>query len=248
MDVTFKDAGGNRVGFIIGNDIKDTGGNRVGFIIGNDIKDSGGTRIGYLNGTDFKDAAGNRVGFINGNDIKDTNGNRVGYPETSASDIQMCAAGLLLLNLGYTYSSSETSSYSSSTSSSSGREEITGWMIVGFLFIHFWRFLKAPFVQISGIKSGETAFRGEWWATCFRALTYGFLFYGFPISLLADGGSLDMEFILAIFVLGAIALFWVLLPIVIVSIRRVRDAGMSWWWALIPLVNVVICGFFPSKN
>jgi uncharacterized membrane protein YhaH (DUF805 family) len=35
---------------------------------------------------------------------------------------------------------------------------------------------------------------------------------------------------------------------VFVSIRRVHDAGRDWWWALIPLVNVVICGFFPSKT
>jgi hypothetical protein len=251
MDVTFKDAGGSRVGFIIGDDVKDTGGNRVGFIIGNDIKDSGGTRIGYLNGTDFKDAAGNRVGFINGTDIKDVNGNRVGYPETSASDIQMCAAGLLLFNLGYAASSSnETSSYRGSTSSSSQGEESNFVIVlktIAFLLIHLWYFLKAPFVQISGIKDGETAFRGEWWATCLRALTYGFLFYGFPISLLAEGGSLDMEFILVIFGFGAIALFWVLLPMVFVSIRRVRDAGIPWWWALIPLANFVICGFFPTK-
>jgi len=158
----------------------------------------------------------------------------------------MCAAGLLLLNLGYTYSSSETSSYSSSTSSSSGRQEITGWMIVGFLFIHFWRFLKAPFVQISGI--GETAFRGEWWATCIRALTYGFVFYIIPIEFLVEGWELDMYFVLGGLVLVAIALFWVLLPMVLVSIRRVRDAGRAWWWALIPLVNIVICGFFPTKT
>ena len=255
MDVTFKDVGGSRVGFIIGNDIKDTGGNRVGFIIGNDIKDSGGTRIGYLNGTDFKDAAGNRVGFINGTDIKDVNGNRVGYPETSASDIQMCAAGLLLFNLGYAYSSSETSSYRGSTSRSSDGDTSDFWGTVfvilkgtAFVVIHLWRFLKAPFVQIFGIKSGETAFRGEWWATCFRALIYGFPLYGFPISLLFEGGLSGMDLVITVLVSGVLALFWVLLPMVIVSIRRVRDAGRDWWWALIPLVNVVICGFFPSKN
>ena len=138
MDITFKDVGGNRVGFIIGNDVKDTGGNRVGFINGNDIKDSGGNRIGYLNGNDFKDTFGNRVGFINGNDIKDNYGNRVGYAEVSASDIQMCAAGLLLLNLGSDSTNSTTSSYNDSVPT---REKRSGCL--GMLGAYFFFLLKA---------------------------------------------------------------------------------------------------------
>lgn len=99
MDIEFRSASGSRVGFIIGSDIKDSYGNKVGMIVGNDIKDSYGNRAGMLNGSDIKDCNGNRVGMIIGNDIKDTYGNRVGYPISSASEMEMAAAGLLLFGL-----------------------------------------------------------------------------------------------------------------------------------------------------
>jgi len=117
MDIEFRSVSGSRVGFIIGNDIKDSNGNRVGMIVGNDIKDTYGNRVGILNGSDIKDISGNRVGMIIGNDIKDTYGNRVGYPIGSASQIEMAAAGLLLLNLKYEVTASTPSSSNSKENS-----------------------------------------------------------------------------------------------------------------------------------
>jgi hypothetical protein len=116
MDIEFRDAGGSRVGFIIGSDIKDSNGNRVGMIVGNDIKDSYGNRIN-LDGSDIKDSYGNRVGIIIGDDIKDVYGNRVGYAIGGASEMEKAAAGLLLFGLKPAVTTSSSSSSGSSDNS-----------------------------------------------------------------------------------------------------------------------------------
>jgi len=236
-NIYFKNVYGTRVGWICGNDVKDSSGNRVGWINGENIMDSGGNRIGFLNGNDFKDSYGNRVGFIIGSDIKDTNGNRVGYPEASASNIEMCAAGLLLLDLEYdSGSSSRTSSYSGS---SSGKSELTGWAILAFLILAFWHFLKGPFVAFSLL--GETSARKEWWGTCVRSILLGFLFTMILVMAFSGVGGV------AVSIAGIFCLAFMILPIIAVSIRRMHDIGKSGWWSLIPLVNFVMCGFFKGK-
>ena len=136
MDVEFRDINGNRVGIIIGTDVKDNYGNRVGYISGNEIRTTNGKKAGINNGNDIRDNYGNRIGYLNGNEIRDTYGNKVGYPVSSASEIEMVAAALLLFNL-----TAETTT-SGSTQRTSKREKPSGclgwftFIIVGwFMFI-----------------------------------------------------------------------------------------------------------------
>jgi len=37
-------------------------------------------------------------------------------------------------------------------------------------------------------------------------------------------------------------------PIISVFIRRMHNIGKRGWWILIPLVNIVMCGFFRGKK
>jgi len=238
METYFKNASGGQVGWISGNDVKNNGGNRVGIINGNDIKDSGGNRIGSLNGNDIKDTYGNRVGYISGSDIKDTYGNRVGYAESGASNIEMCAAGLLLLDLE-SNSGRRISSYSGSSSGTSGESGGSGWDIIGLLLFGLWHFIKGPFVAFSLIK--EPATRKEWWGTFVRSLLLGLLF-SFILGTLFGSLGGNSGFVIAIL----FCLVFMILPIVVVSIRRMHDMGKSGWWVLIPIVSIVMCGFYPS--
>jgi hypothetical protein len=223
MDIFFKDNSGNRVGFINSENIKDIEGNRIGFINDNDIKDNSGKRIGFLNGQDFKDNFGNRVGYINGNEIKDTHGNRIGYAESDASHIEMCAAAFLLFGL-----EAEETQQGANLQERPKRKKPEGlieWAgtIIGWLIF--------PFIDnISFFK--YNASRKEWWGTVGRMFLLMMLLFliGFGKS---NNGMIIVMLIISI-------------PIILVSLRRMRDIGKPWWWILIPFANFVMCGFFPG--
>ena len=229
MDVEFRNTNGERVGFIIGSDVKDNYGNRVGYIIdGKEVRDTHGNRAGIYNGSDIRDNYGNRIGYLNGNEIRDNYGNRVGYPTTSASEIEKVAAAFLLFGL-----TAETASNQTATQSPE-REKPKGiWAFLAFIFLPFFelRYSKYP------------ATRMEWWGTLVRMFVF---FFVFALLLNFIGVSRSNN---AIVQLVSILLMIGLpmTPIIVVSIRRMRDIGKAWWWILIPLVNFVMCGFFPGK-
>jgi hypothetical protein len=228
MDIYFKENSGNRIGYISGENIKDNGGNRVGYINGNDIKDSGGNRIGFLNGQDFKDNYGNRVGYINGSDLKDAYGNRIGYAESNASNIEMCAAGLLLFGL----KAAETKPNAGSSQQPARPE--TGWE----WFVFILSFFLKPFLEL-GYLNKYTATRGNYWRTLFCT----FVYYGVGGGIIANSVKSTVGVIISIVVILILSL-----PIIFVSIRRMYDIRKPWWWILIPFVNFVMCGFFPGKD
>jgi len=234
MDIEFRNVNGERVGFIIGTDVKDSSGNRVGYINGNEVRDSGGNRAGMYRGNDIIDNYGNRIGFINGNEIRDTHGNRIGYPINDASQIEIVAAALLLFNLEPAVATS--SPTRSSSSSGNG-----GFSFVGFFLFALWHFVKGPFVAFSLI--GEAATRKKWWGTFTRSFFLMLLFMCVIAALpwwWLSGNKGNIIFLI-LFAFG-------MLPIIAVSIRRMHDIGKRGWWILIPLVNFVMCGFFPSKT
>jgi uncharacterized membrane protein YhaH (DUF805 family) len=226
MDIYFRDSSGNRVGFVIGTDIKDNSGSRVGYIEGDSIKDNSGSRIGYIEGSSFKNNYGARVGYIEGNIIKNAYGARVGSPENSASNIEMCAAALLLFGL-----EAETSQAKSTRQSPPVPESGWEW----FLFILSY-FLK-PFFEL-GYLNKYTATRGNYWRTLFCTYVY-YLVGGMIIarSVKTTGGT----------VIAIIVILILSLPIIFVSIRRMHDLGKSGWWNLFPIVGFFMCGFFPGK-
>jgi uncharacterized membrane protein YhaH (DUF805 family) len=236
MDIEFRNFNGERVGFIIGTDVKDVSGNRVGYINGNEIRNANGNRAGLYSGNDIKDNYGKRIGFLNGNEIRDTKNNRVGYPVGDASQLEIIAAALLLFDLEPAVAAV---SPTRSSSSSSGGSSFGFWALLGLFLFAFWHFLKGPFVAFSLIK--ETSARKEWWGTVVRSFFLSILFVLVMNSIFNDPGEITAA-ILLIFLLA-----FGMLPIIVVSIRRMHDIGKSGWWILIPLVNFVMCGFFPGK-
>lgn len=60
---------------IIRNDIMN-GGEKIGYIRGNDIFNVGGNKIGYYLGDDIFNYKGIKIGYLEGNYIKYENGNR----------------------------------------------------------------------------------------------------------------------------------------------------------------------------
>jgi len=81
-----------------------------------------------------------------------------------------------------------------------------------------------------------TANRKEWWGTLGRMFL---LALGFAII----GGGLGVGNTAMLIVAGIS-----LIPIILVSIRRMHDTGRRGWWILIPFVNFVMCGFFTGKT
>lgn len=227
MDIYFRDNSGGRVGFVIGTDIKNNGGSRVGYIEGDNIKDNSGSRVGYIEGSNFKDNYGTRVGYIEGNNIKDTYGTRVGYSENSASNIEMCAAGLLLFGLEAAKQTTRPSPPS--------REKpkgVFGWIV--FIVVGIILFILPAFVNnIMYFK--YTATRKEYWGTLGRIFGFTMLLTFFGLMGALSSFGLYIYF-------GIMAI-----PIVLVSIRRMHDLGKNGWWQLIPIVGFIMCGFFPSK-
>jgi uncharacterized membrane protein YdcZ (DUF606 family) len=232
MDIYFRDNSGSRVGFVIGTDIKDNSGSRVGYIEGDSIKDNSGSRVGYIEGSNFKNNYGARVGYIEGNNIKDTYGTRVGSPESNASNIEMCAAALLLFGL-----EAATAQQTTTRPSRPSREKpegVFGWLV--FIVVGIILFVLPAFVD--NIKYFKyTATRKEWWGTFGRL--FGFIMILTFIGVIkALGSSLVGAYIFA----GLM-----IIPMVLVSIRRMHDLGRNGWWQLIPIVGFIMCGFFPSK-
>ncbi|MDR0316467.1 MAG: hypothetical protein LBH97_06160 [Treponema sp.] len=125
--------------------------------------------------------------------------------------------------------SSDSSSYEASS-----RPERSDWSFVMAAIL----FLIRPFIELftTGFWTKYFAWRKDWWRTLGSML----LFY-FVLALLGILGSDNVVVMIVFLVLP-------LIPIVTVSISRVRDAGKPWWLALIPGVNFILCAFFPSKD
>ena len=230
MDIYFKDSSGNRVGFVIGTDIKDNSGNRVGYIEGDTIKDNSGSRVGYIEGSSFKDNYGARVGYIEGNNIKDIYGARIGYPETDASSIEMCAAAFLLFGLEV---AQQTTRQAPPSRKKPDSDDVFGWIL--YVIVGIILFVLPAY--INNIKYFKyTAARKEFWGTLGRL--FGFTMILAFIGLLGELGGIG----------GSIYGGLMAVPIILVSIRRMRDIGKPWWWILIPIVNFFMCAFVPGKD
>lgn len=235
MEIEFRDVGGNRVGYIIGNDVKDNSGNRVGYIInGAEIMDNSGNRAGIFNGSEFRDNYGNRIGYLNGNEIRDNYGNRVGYSVSSASEIKMAAAAFLLFDLEP--EAPQNASYSSGT----GSEEKGGClsMIAGF-FMLFFKYFKGNAFSFKG-----TASRSEWWKKGLSSLLLMFvswLVFGTIIMFATENINLMIIVLSILFVI-------IYIPVLATSVRRMHDMGKCGWWNLIPIIGFFLCGFFPGKT
>jgi len=231
MDIYFRDNSGSRVGFIIGTDIKDNTGSRVGYIEGDSIKNNSGSRVGYLEGSNFKNNYGTRVGYIEGNNIKDTYGARVGYPESNASNIEMCAAALLLFGVEPPPVIDE------GPRKREKPEGFLGWIV--FIVVGIILFILPAFVD--NIKYFKyTATRREYWGTLGRI--FGFTMILTLIGVMSALGRTSGGVGACIYA-GLMAI-----PIVLVSIRRMHDLGKNGWWQLIPFAGFIMCGFFPSKT
>jgi len=246
METEFRNTGGERVGYIIGNDVKDSYGNRVGYINGNEIRDSSGNRAGLYDGNDIKDNYGNRLGYINGNEIRDIYGNKVGYPLTNASKIEIIAAALLLFKLEPTSASRGTSHSSSSESDGGGWIAIAAMILIGVFAV----IKKIFFLFIQHFSDGAFDFNGrstrkEWWVKCLLGLLVIFL------SFLILGGILfgifpRLPVVIQLIILSA-GILLVMVPMVAISVRRMHDMGKRGWWILVPVYGFILCGFFPGK-
>jgi hypothetical protein len=172
-------------------------------------------------------------------DLYDTSGSKVGEfwtePQQSYSG---CISGLEVEGGGGSTSDNSAESPSYSRSSGGGRSEFTFWTLVALFFLAFWHYIKEPFVAFSLI--GETAHRKEWWGTVVRTILLSLLFLIVIMAILSDAE-------IAVIVALIIWLAFLMLPIIAVSIRRMHDIGKRGWWILIPLVNFVMCAFFPPK-
>jgi uncharacterized membrane protein YhaH (DUF805 family) len=162
-------------------------------------------------------------------DLYDTSGSKVGdfwtEPQKSYSG---CISDLETEGGGGNTSSSTDSSYSAPS-----RPERSDWAF----FMAFILFLLRPFIELFTTRfwTKYFAWRKDWWRTLFSMLLFIFLF-----AIILSGGGGAGEAILVILILA-------LIPLITVSISRVRDAGKPWWLALIPVVNFFVCAFFPSK-
>jgi uncharacterized membrane protein YhaH (DUF805 family) len=176
--------------------------------------------------------------------IFNTNGSQVGEFWTEPKSYSGCISDLETEEGSSSYSSDDepTPSYSQSVVGRALGEDggPSFWTIVALFFLAFWSYIKGPFVALSSI--GETAYRKEWWGTVVRTTLLSFLFILIFVGIFADKNEVVFLVIFMILFLG-----FFMLPIIVVSIRRARDAGMQWWLALIPGVNIIVCGFFPSK-
>jgi uncharacterized membrane protein YhaH (DUF805 family) len=122
----------------------------------------------------------------------------------------------------------------SSSYEPSSRPERSDWAT----FWAFVFFLIRPFIELfmSRFWTKYLAERKDWWRTLGTMLLFFFIF-----AIILSGGRASNVVLLIFLTLP-------LIPIVTVSISRVRDAGKPWWLALIPGVNFILCAFFPSKD
>ena len=59
---------------IVGNDIT-RGGEKIGWVEGNDVFDHNGHKLGYASGNDIYDKSGRKLGYLEGDHLKGADGN-----------------------------------------------------------------------------------------------------------------------------------------------------------------------------
>jgi hypothetical protein len=167
--------------------------------------------------------------------LYDTNGSKVGEfwtePQKSYSG---CISDLETEGGG-----GNSSNYTESTTSRNTRPQkqkpqgTAEW--VGF----FIALAISPYIDLfaTGFWTKYTAERRDWWSTLGRTILFGIVA---AIIIFGIGGGDTLTPIIVYLVLT-------LLPLVVVTFSRVRDAGKPWWLALIPGANVIISAFFPSE-
>jgi len=220
--------------------------------------DSGsGYRVGLIkNGKIYNESGERCLGHVASGQIYNTeyyNDNaRVGYVK-GGDDIFSGAAGLLRLNdkLTAVESKAQTATESDTHDDDSWfgklKYDDRWWVkLIFHIIVLLGHFFKGPFVEFRWIHL--EADRKEWWITCIRSVFLSFVFFfvvGLVVFSIFDESGIVQGIVAVVFVL-TLAAFGVL-PIIFVSIRRMHDIGKSGWWIIAPLVNFVMCGFFPGK-
>jgi len=219
-------------------DLKNKYGEVVYRIEGDRIIDIYGNWKYEIRGEYIFDTFGNRKFEIRDDWLYDTNGNRLGEMKNLVEYLDPPGDS----------NKSRTPNYSGSSNSPVNGSGCSGFLF-GFFLLAFWHFLKGPFVAFSLIK--ETSARKEWWGTVVRSfflsLLFTIVFVGIVSTILDMTNSGRRGNDIAGYILLLIWLIFGMLPIIVVSIRRMHDIGKRGWWVLIPLVNFVMCGFFRSK-
>jgi len=200
-----------------------------------DIKDAYGKRVGYISGSDIKDTYGNRVGYISGSDIKDTTGIKVGYISGNASNNEIAAAALLLLQ-------------PKKPDHGPGGFDLEGAGLIGVVLMGIWTILKGIILGIVNYFDGAFDFKGtatrkDWWVKCLLGLLVLIIGSGIITGLSALNLPVIIQFIIFLIVFTII-----MIPIVAVSVRRMHDIGKRGWWILIPIVGFVLCAFIRGEQ
>ena len=91
------------------------------------------------------------------------------------------------------------------------------------------------------MKFNGTASRTNFWV--FQAIGLGFFYVLIPA--MAVSGEAGATFAAVLLLLGLIPFTWAGIA---VSKARFNEAGWSGWWMLMPIVNIVVPGFFGPEE
>ena len=195
-----------------------------------DLRNKYGDVVYRIEGDRINDMYGNWLYTIVGNRINDTYGNwkynivNEYLFDTSGNRIGEMKNLADILPSPKNTGSSSASSGSGRTSKIRGKPTGTfGWIFFIIIWVIF------PFYEnIRYFKDDAT--RKDYWGTLIRMFLLIMLLF-IPFKYPGE-------------IVGAVI---AIITITLVSLRRMRDIGKSWWWILIPFANFIMCGFFPSK-
>jgi uncharacterized membrane protein YhaH (DUF805 family) len=206
-------------------DLRNKYGEVVYRLEGDRINDIYGNWKFTIVGDRINDTYGNWKYDIRGGDLFDTYGNRIGGMNNLAD---------ILPNPKDTNNSGTPGDNNNApTRKSRKKPEGVPWVAYILFWLLFW-FLSPFYDNIKYFR--YIASRKEWWGTLVRMFLL--MMYGCFV-LLENNTTVSTVSI----VVGITSI-----PIILASIRRIRDIGKPWWWVLIPFANLILCGFFPGKE
>ena len=166
--------------------------------------------------------------------VFDSNENNIGQIDIKNRSYSGLITDIELSNTSTTFDEDSSSSSRPERPPNRGKPQSFGeWVgyIIAFLFLN--HYIKL-FVYKFWITF--TAERKDWWGTLLPTM----------LCCIVSGTFIFEQKNPAVYAI----LIWaviIFLPLIFVTFSRVRDAGKPWWWALIPGLNIIVSGFFPSN-
>jgi hypothetical protein len=203
-------------------DIRNKYGDVVYRIEGDRIIDIYGNWKYEIRGEYIFDTYGNRKFEIRDEWIFDANGNRLGEMKNLVDFLNPSGD-----------SSNSTSTARQHRPQTEKPEGFGGWVV--FILV----LAISPYIELfaAGFWTYYTAMRSDWWRTLGCTILFAIIS---AIIVFGIAGSSSVTSSVVWIVLT-------LLPLIVVTFSRVRDAGKPWWLALIPGANIIVSAFFPSE-